>query len=124
MHIPLVHIVDKEFQPLPLRFRLSDEEVAAEKRDQLLSSYRPRPIRIAFSVRLSVCLSARPSVCRSVCRSVCLSVCLSACLSVCARARVSAGSHRLAIFHSERSQHRVRHNMAMRQHQHYVLLLL
>lgn len=36
VHIPLV---DKDYEPLPLRFRLNDEEVAGEKRDQLLSSY-------------------------------------------------------------------------------------
>lgn len=36
VHVPLV---DKEYEPLPLRFRLSDDECAGEKRAQLLSSY-------------------------------------------------------------------------------------
>ena len=36
VHIPLC---DKEYEGLPLRFRLSDDEVVGEKRDALLSSY-------------------------------------------------------------------------------------
>jgi hypothetical protein len=36
VHIPLC---DKDYKALPLRFRLSDDEVAGEKREQLLSSF-------------------------------------------------------------------------------------